>query len=263
VNRTQSGGRTAALWGLRCKRARVTIRSNVSHSSSPPRVGLARAVDGPGTAIGVAILAVLLAVLLAGCQDNVATEFPDGLEPLEDNMVPVPQGGTPTEGISFVTGENDYKWVHGRGYILADPATVWAATKDPERMAATCSTDRHTVMLGLEPQYEYGFQLHYEVDQVITVAWDESWRYGTVLGTPATPELAIIRYQKVFGSDFISLLEGSIQVLATDQPGVTEMQFIEHLSALGGSAGQMQDAMQHRFDIVAAVAHGQPLPACP
>ena len=67
------------------------------------------------------------------------------------------------------------------------------------------------------------------MDEIITVAWDELWRFGTVTGTPDAPELAMIRYQKVFGSDFITLIEGSI-LLRAAEAGHTELEFIEHLS---------------------------------
>jgi hypothetical protein len=129
-------------------------------------------------------------------------------------------------------------------------------------MASVCATDRHTITLGPEPQYEYGFRIHYEVDEVVTVAWDELWRYGTITGTPSEPALAMIRYQKVFGSDFINTLEGSIQIVARDDAGLAELQFIEHLDAFGGSADQMESSMKRRFALLAAAAHGDAAPGC-
>jgi hypothetical protein len=206
-------------------------------------------------------VAVLLA-LAAGCQDDIVTEFPDGLEPLEDNAVPPITAVAPVEQLATRRGEDGYKWVHGRGVVLAPPATVWALAKDADLMASVCDTDRHTIALGPEPQYEYGFEIHYEVDQIVTVAWDEVWRYGTVDGTPAAPSLAIVRYQKVFGSDFITTLEGSIELLARPDAGQTELQFIEHLDAFGGSADQMEASMKRRFALLAAAAHGTAPPGC-
>ena len=71
----------------------------------------------------------------------------------------------------------------------------------------------------------------------------------------------MIRYQKVYGSDFISLIEGSIQVRAAEG-GNTELQLIEHLSALRGSLDAMQGSMTQRYITLVALAHGQPLPSC-
>lgn len=204
----------------------------------------------------------VLAVVLVACQDDVTTVFPDGLEPLEDNTAPALQSGGDVEGILFWSSDGETKVLHGRGVVLAPPAAVWAAAKDPEHLAARCATDRHSVELGVEPQYELSWKLHYEVDEVITVAWDELWRLGTVEGTPTEPTLAMVRYQKVFGSDFISLIEGSIEVIATDR-GTTELQFIEHLNAVRGDLGNMRGSMTQRYITLAALAHGQPLPACP
>jgi len=202
-------------------------------------------------------------IVAAGCQDDVTTMFPAGLEPLEDNAAPEPPGGPSSEELMLVSSDGEHKWVHGRGFIQVAPALVWAASKDPERVAADCDTTRHMATTGVEPAYEYGFQMHYEVDDVLDVAWDELWRYGTIEGVVEAPTFAIIRYQKVFGSDFITTLEGSAIILATDVPDRTELEFVEHLTALGGSVDNMKRSMQRRFDILSAVVHDQPVPVCP
>lgn len=206
--------------------------------------------------------ALVVVTALAACQENVTTVFPDGLEPLEDNEAPVPQAGAGVEELLTVRDDGgDVKIVHGRGLILAPPGVVWAASKDPERLAAVCETDRHEAMIGVEPQYEFGWKIHYEVDEIITVAWDELWRFGTITGTPEAPALAMIRYQKVFGSDFITLLEGSIVIKAADD-GQTLVEFIEHLSAFRGSFDQIEGSMNHRYRTLVEVAHGRVGPGC-
>lgn len=205
------------------------------------------------------VLAPLL-VLASACQDDIATAFPAGLEPIEDNRAPAPADGS--ESLAMVQGGDDLKWVHGRGIIFASPAAVWAATKDPEHLVATCATNGHTTMVGVEAQYEYGFRVHYTVDNIVTVEWDELWRYGTIVGTPDAPELAIIRYQKVFGSEYISTLEGSIMVHATADAARTEVEYIERLDALGGDHGNIRSSMEQRFANMRALAHGEPLPGC-
>lgn len=206
------------------------------------------------------LVLVCLAALAGGCQDNITTVFPPGLEPLEDNKAPSPADGSET--LVMIEGGGDLKWVHGRAYILAPPAAVWAATQDPEPVVAACATTSHSVMVGVEAQYEYGFMVHYSVDNIVTVEWDEAWRYGTITGTPDAPELAVIRYQKVFGSEYISTLEGSIILYATADPAVTEVAYIERLDALGGDHGNIRSSMEQRFANMRALAHGEPLPGC-
>jgi len=200
-------------------------------------------------------------LLCAGCFGNTTSAFPPGLEPLEDNTA-AGQDGEYTETLAFEEGEDDYIWVHARGYVLAPPGDAWAALHDAELMAS-CATDSHSFDVEDDPAYELSFVYHYVVEQVLTIAWDEQWRYGTIAGTQAAPELAIVRYQKVFGSELISLIEGSIQVLATDDPEVAELQWIEHLSALGGGSADMRASMQHRFEAIAAVARDDEPPPCP
>lgn len=202
------------------------------------------------------------AALLCGCFGNTSTEFPAGLEPLEDNLVPT--RADPVETLDFLDGDNgNYAWVHARAWMFLEPAAAWDAFKDPELMAAVCSTDAHTVEVAVEPDYEQSFQLSYQVDEVINVAWDELWRYGTIEGTPDAPTFAMIRYQKVYGSELITVLEGSIQLHATADPQVIELEMIEHLAAAGGSVDDMRGSMQHRFDSVAAAVRGEALPVCP
>jgi hypothetical protein len=216
---------------------------------------------GRGAIVDAMRYALAMVLVLAACQDDITTVFPDGLEPLEDNTAPVPQAGAGVEELLTVATEGDPKVVHGRGLIAAPPALVWAAAKDPEHLYS-CATTRHSAMVGVEPQYEYGWKFHYEVDEIITVAWDELWRFGTITGTPEAPELAIIRYQKVFGSDFITLIEGSI-ILRAAEAGATDIEFIEHLAAVRGATSDMAASMRNRFHTLVELGHGRPAPGCP
>jgi len=204
-------------------------------------------------------LAALAVLLASGCFGNESTEFPDGLEPLEENTAPEPD-----DGIAFVSGDNgSYAWVHGRAVVAVEPAAVWAVIETPEMMAAVCATDSHSIEVGVEPDYELSFEVSYTVDEIINVSWDERWRYGTIEGTPEAPTLGMVRYQKVYGSSLIDLLEGSIQLRATDDPAVTVIEFVEHLAGAGGTIEDMTASMQHRYDTVLAVVGGDEQPPCP
>lgn len=239
-------------------------------STTPRRGRAARPAAAPvaaGRAPGPAVVAFLapLAVLAAqaGCQHDVSSEFPPGLEPLEPNQVPQTERATRAEALATRAGHDGYHWAHGRGYVFAPPGEVWAATKVPATMYARCNTDERTATLDAEPGYEFSFTVRYAVYQVITVAWDDHWRYGTIEGVPAAPARAMIRHQKVEGSSFLSLSEGAIQVLATEDPGVTEVQFVEHLDAVSGDAADLVRGMQDNFGRLVAAVHGAPTPACP
>jgi len=199
-------------------------------------------------------------IVLAACQDNVATPFPPGLEPLDDNQVP--DSSEVTEVLRHKTVSGDAINVHGRGYVLTSPAALWALTKQPEAMIARCSTTEQRVTLDTDGQYELSFLVHYIVRDILTVEWDDHWRYGVVEGTVDDPRFGMIRHQKIQGSDFIDVSEGTIQVLATDDPQVSELAFVEHLEALSGGADDVLAGMQSNYDALVALAHGAAIPAC-
>jgi hypothetical protein len=199
---------------------------------------------------------------VAGCFGNSTTEFPPGLEPLEDSTAPHASGEV-LEQVDGRSADDEHWFVHGRGTVLAPTGAVWQVLKDPGRMSAACAVDGVSWTFGLEPQYEYGFQLEYFKDEVIDVRWNEWWRYGTIRGEPAAPEYAIVRYQKVYGSDFIELIEGSIVVVPGADPDTTELQFVEHLDAIAGGVADMRASMLRRYTVVVAAAHGMPDPPCP
>jgi uncharacterized protein YndB with AHSA1/START domain len=205
------------------------------------------------------------AALCAGCWfGSGTTDFPPGLEPLEDNLAPAQAGPPFVEAMAYLDGDNGrWAWVHGRGYLQAPPSEVWAALKRPEVVLAFCSTDRQEVEADVEPEYEHSFRVHYTVEELISVSWQEAWRYGTIDGVTAAPRFGMVRYQKVYGSNLIRTLEGSIQLHATADAGATELQLIEHVDAAGGTVEDMRRSMQHRFDSVQAVVGGGEPPPCP
>ena len=199
--------------------------------------------------------------VLAACQDNVATPFPPGLEPLEDNVV-ADATGEPTEILRSKNGGGDLINVHGRGYVVIAPAALWALTKQPAAMMARCSTDEQQITAENAAAYEFSFLVHYIVRDVLTVEWDDQWRYGVVDGSIDAPVLGMIRHQKTQGSDFISVSEGTVQVLATADADVSELAFVEHLDAVSGDSDDVLAGMQHNYDALVALAHGAPIPAC-
>jgi hypothetical protein len=206
---------------------------------------------------------VLVLASLAGCQDDVTTPFPAGLEPLEDNRVPDSTGAPKEELRSKQSSSGDTEETHGRGYVFTDPATLWQLTKDPVAMVARCRTDSQTVTPGTDPAYELDYVVHYVVNDILTVEWDDQWRYGIIEGTPDAPVFGMIRHQKIQGSDFIAVSEGTIQVLATEDPGISELAFVEHLDAIMGNSGDLLEGMQDNYARLLALVHDLPRPSCP
>lgn len=201
---------------------------------------------------------VLVVLLLTACQDNIETPFPPGLEPLEDNPIePLPDGPF-DEGLRLKTSDRDFIRVYARGFVRVPPATMWAVAKNPEPNLSVCKTDERKVMVANEPEYEFSFLVHYTVYDILTVQWDDQWRFGTI-----DESMYMIRHQKVQGSDFITLSAGTIQVLATADPEVTELVFVEHLDAIAGTTADVVEGVQHNYDALVAVAHDRPIPPCP
>jgi hypothetical protein len=208
----------------------------------------------------LAIVAIV-AFAIAGCQDDISTPFPAGLEPFDDDAEPAALDGTVVEQLTTRSVDSDFIRVYGRGFILVPPAEVYAAAHDPDAMIAVCSTTSQTVMLDNE-DYDLSFLVHYYVDDILDVEWDDQWRGDVVLGSLDAPELVMIKHQKIQGSDFIALSEGSVQLFATDDPAVTELRFVEHLDALQAGEGDVIAGMQSNYDRLLALAHGDPLPPC-
>lgn len=210
-----------------------------------------------------ALLFGFVVVMLAACQDSIRTPFPAGLEPFDDDAVPETLDDTPTEGLRTSSTKDSMLHGYGRGFVLAPPASVYAAAHDPNVMIAICATTSQDVEFGNEPEYELSFLVHYFVDDIFNVEWKDQWRAATVSGTLGKPELVMIKHQKIEGSDFIELSEGTVEVLSTDDPTTTELRFVEHLDALTASADQVLAGMQHNYDALVAVAHGGVVPPCP
>ncbi len=207
--------------------------------------------------------AVVLGLLLGACQSDVHTPFPAGLEPLEDNPVPI-QDAPYTETLALQTDTTDYLKAYGVGYVLLDPGTVWAMVKNPQAMVAVCTTTTQTITPDDEPEYEFSFLVDYVVNDVLTVEWDDAWRYGTITGPETEPTLAIIKHQKTDGSSFIKLSEGTIEFSPTpDDPNVTEVSMVEHLNAVGSTIDDLVAGVNHTYASIVAISHGNPVPACP
>jgi len=204
-----------------------------------------------------------LLLLLFGCQSNVHTPFPPGLEPLADNPVTLGALSGATETLVTKTSDSPYVKIFAKGYVLVAPGTLWTAMKAPAPNVAIFLSDVPAATENNDPGYEYSFLVHYTVNNVVTVEWDDQWRFGTVDGTPDAPTLAMARHQKTQGSSFITLSEGTIELDATDDPDVSTLSFVEYLDATSAGVSDVLKGVQHNYDSLVSVAHGGAVAACP
>jgi hypothetical protein len=204
-----------------------------------------------------------LAVAALGCQHDIHTPF-IGLEPLEHNPIPEQTSGPYSETLQTSTDDSGYIHVYGRGFVHVDAAKLWQLSKNPEALVAKCSTDGQAVTPNDEPKYEYSFVVHYTVHDVLTVQWDDAYRFGVLAGADDAPELGMIKHQKINGSSFISLSAGTIQVTPTlDDTSTSELAFVEHLNAEGSSDSDVVSGVRYTYAALLALAHGQAIPPCP
>ncbi|MEO8701386.1 MAG: hypothetical protein ABI867_15175 [Kofleriaceae bacterium] len=204
-----------------------------------------------------------LLVVVAACQDSITTPFPEGLEPFDDGPEAAALDAPVAEALVTRSTNDDFIRIYGRGYVFASPAAVYASARDPEVMIAACSTSSQVITPGTEPQYELSFLVHYFVNDILNVEWDDQWRGSTVTGTLEAPELVALKHQKIEGSDFITVSEGTVTIFATADPGITELQFVEHLDAVSASTADVLEGMQHNYDALVASGHGLGVPPCP
>jgi len=209
---------------------------------------------------GAGTVAIALVVaLLQAC--SAQTPLPAGVGPLEDNTAPIPiQAGDPypEQQATVVGSKGEYDWAHGQGFVKAPPVAVWKALHDPEVVVDRHGTTSHSIQLNSEPQYAFSFRIHYEAGGI---EWWENWRYAVQQGTESAPVLARIRSQKTEGTAFISLLEGEIALRAVDgQPGMTLVQQIVHIKAMGASAQTAKKTLDDQYASLLAKVKGLPLP---
>jgi hypothetical protein len=204
-----------------------------------------------------------LAIFAIGCFGNEASEFPPGLEPLEETTAPTPDpvdGDPYPEGLSLVRGETpEYHWVHARGFVKAPLQDVYDIMTTPEVAVDERAVARWTVMPDIEPEYERSFQLHNEVDNFITVIFDVNWRFGTVQEENFEPALVAGTFQKVFGTELISLMRGSMAIRRIDGE-TTEVELMEHISTASGGGDEIEAFIRDYYDEIILVKNGEPLP---
>lgn len=210
------------------------------------------------------MLAGCFGALLSGCFGTEVTEFPDGLEPLDENDLEPPMGTAddpyPEEYVLEGTHSGAYDLILGRGYIQAPLADVWAAYQNPA-VGADRRTSPDWSSTPIEGStYDASYVVHHITYDIVTVEWDVTWRHGLVEGTIEEPEIVAIRWQKTDGSTLIRTIEGSLVLRSVGDGDVTEVELAYHANATGASLDSYLQYMRDVYDDAVAVSHGQPLP---
>ncbi|MBI4817719.1 MAG: hypothetical protein HY791_15765 [Deltaproteobacteria bacterium] len=204
----------------------------------------------------------LLVAFMTGCFGETETEFPVGLEPLEENRAsfPAAEAGDPNpERFNLASFESDGLYsTHVRGYFDAELVDVWDAMKDPEVVADRRKVDELSFEEILDESLARSFVLHNVVHDIITVRFDVTWKQAVARGTNEAPEVVSMRFQKTYGSTVIQTLRGSIVLTGLD--GTTSIEMVEHLEALSGGNEELESYLTDLFWSVVARAHGRPLP---
>ena len=209
---------------------------------------------------------VLLSFLLGCNNGSEPIEFPDVIEPIEDMRVDAPSGSADDpypETFNTASGdEGDYGWVHLRGYFHNDMSNAWSAVRNHLVYVNQRDVTEYSVEeLGSE-KYDYGYQVHNLVEDIVDVEFDNEWRHAALDGTLEAPERVGIRWQKTAGTEFISHLEGSIQILSLPdgRKDIVEVQIIEHLGALQDQEENAKVYVTDLFERWELVADGEEIP---
>ena len=201
-----------------------------------------------------------LLLLTSACLRDVETEFPEGLQPLEDNTAAAVDDQS-EEGIAFETGERDdgLFWLHGRGVVYAPIAEVIEALSDPQVVTDRRGVTRFTTEFDVEEGYDVSFATLNTAEDILTVEWTLTWRGSVVRGDATDPEVFAMRYQKTDGAAILDVMEGSIIATALSEER-TEIALIEHLKAPLTTEADLLCYQQDLFDEVVLSTRGEDLP---
>jgi len=207
-----------------------------------------------------------VAGLAFGCNQDIKTPFPAGLEPLEKNKASYPSGGGHPEELSCKSGFSEdadfgeYTWVHCKTYIRQPIANVYDAFQMPRVVADRRALDEMTVEWDVEPEYDHSFLLHNTVFDIITVEFDVSWRHGALDAVTDAPQEVGTRWQKTFGSEVIELLRGSIYTHAVEED-VTGLEIVFHQKSMREDEPLMMDYLRDLQADIQAASGGDDLPS--
>jgi hypothetical protein len=113
------------------------------------------------------------------------------------------------------------------------PEEAWSKLREPTVFVDVDKVTEYSVEEIPSSDYDYVYVVSNMVEDIVDVEFDVEWRHGLVDGDLQSPTLIGVRWQKISGTEFIESLEGSVLILSVkNESQVTEVQIIEHLSAL-------------------------------
>ncbi len=188
----------------------------------------------------LALSAALLFV--PACQENVLTEFPEGFEPWEEHAAPLPDpvgDDACPETLVFVRNPRyEESWnVHATACIHQPIETVFASVREATTSRDPTTTTTFEALPPMAEECDGDYQTAVHVDDVVDVDFRTCWRH-TVVSEDETgaPTVTATRWQKVWGSSFISVMEGSIVLAPLESdPNITVVRYQYHLNALSSS----------------------------
>lgn len=202
----------------------------------------------------------LLWIGLGGCLREEETPFPPGVEPWEASTAPAPDeepGEKYPEEVVFVTGEDDdYLWLHGRGYLHGDVAAAWAALSVPEAAVDRRGVTSYEIESDVESGFDVSFAVHNVVEDIITLEFTNTWRQSVVDGDAEEPRVVAGVWQKTDGVSIIETLRGSVVLRETDERDRTEIELVEHLGAPQTDDVDLLCFNQDLFDNLASLMRG-------
>ena len=203
---------------------------------------------------------------LACTEEEPSSSFPDIIEPIEELRIDAPAGTDsdpyPEDFVMLSSDEGEYAWVHLRGYIKTDMAQAWSAIRSDLVYINHRSVTEYSVEELELPEYDYAYLVHNFSENIVDVEFDNEWRHAAVEGTVDSPERVAIRWQKIAGTEFIQMMEGSIQIVAVPdgRKDVVEVQVIEHLTATLDQEGKIIEFVSDLYERWRLYVHGEDLP---
>lgn len=196
-------------------------------------------------------------LLLTACFGSGETPFDDGVEPLESMVVDPPADLAEDFVLHLEEGE-DYTWGHLRGYIHGPLPQVWQSFQDDDVVVNRRRVAEWEARRDVETGFDFSMALDVLVEDIIDVEYTVTWRHGAI-GEVEDPDKVSMRWQKTEGSTLIDLLEGSVLLLPTEDPDITEVQMIEHLKAPLTSPEEIEELLGDVWADARDRTHGRPL----
>ncbi len=173
------------------------------------------------------------------------------LQAMEANRVKGPKAEPSTrfpEKLAMLFSDgSEYTWGHARAYIHAPVEQVWSIFKRPATVLDVREIDSQVVTRRKVAGDEFGFLADFEVDQILfNIKWRERWRYGTLPGSAQGRPGRLVRFAKISGTSFISLMEGAF-IVREASASTTEVEMVFHLDATNSGKDTIRTYFKYVF----------------